>query len=437
MWNGPSSPTPGLTAWLIAVVCATPCAAADWPHWRGPARDGKSPESSGWETGAWPPKRPLWSGSFGVGSSSPIVAGGRLYVTGWADGKDTLHCVDAATGNPLWKQQYPCRQRGRHATGDEGLYAGPTATPEYDPQTALLFTLSVDGHLHCWDTRDGGRRVWALNLYDAFGVPRRPRVGRQGLRDYGYTAAPLVHGDLLLVEVGDDEGAVVALDKRTGERRWASQYRGHAGHTGGLVPMTIEGVPCVVVHTLRHLVVLRLDGSNAGKTVAEYEWVTDFAQNIATPAVAGNRILITSGYNHEAMCALDVTLAGGARKAWERPLYSLVCSPVVHEGQVYWAWQELRCLDLETGERRWAGGSFGDAGSCVVTSYGRLIVWGGRGKLALVEAGRASGKYKELAATMELFETDVWPHVALSDGRAFCKDRMGNLKCFSLKGKPG
>jgi outer membrane protein assembly factor BamB len=418
---------------IVVALCSACAAAADWPHWRGPTRDGKTPEDSRWERSAWPPKETVWSGAFGVGSSSPIVAGGRLYLTGWAEGKDTVQCVEAATGRPVWKQSYACRKRGRHATGDEGLYEGPISTPEFDPATGLLYTLSVDGHLHCWDARAEGRPVWGLNLYDAFGVPRRPKVGRQGLRDYGYTTAPLVHGDWLLVEVGDDEGAVIAFDKRSGQRRWASQYKGHAGHTGGLVPLTVEGVPCLAVHTLRHLVVMRLDGGHAGTTVAEYEWVTDFAQNIATPAVADSRILITSGYNHGTMCAIDVALAGGATKAWEKPLYSQICSPVVHDGHVYWAWQEAYCVDLATGAKKWAGGKFGDAGSCVVTSDDRMIVWGGRGKLALVElAGRSPARYRELASTGPLFEVDVWPHVALSDGRLFCKDRLGNVKCLGL-----
>ena len=113
---------------LVLVLCSV-SGAADWPHWRGPTRDGKSPEDSGWEKGAWPPNQTLWSGDFGVGSSSPVVVGGRLYLTGWSDGNDTVHCVEAATGKPLWKQSYACPQRGRHATGDEGLYAGPISTP--------------------------------------------------------------------------------------------------------------------------------------------------------------------------------------------------------------------------------------------------------------------------------------------------------------------
>jgi outer membrane protein assembly factor BamB len=215
-----------------------------------------------------------------------------------------------------------------------------------------------------------------------------------------------------------------------------SENRDPAGHTGGLVPMTIEGVPCVALLTFHHLLVARLDEGLAGQTVAEYEWTTDFGNNIATPAVHGNSVLITSGYNHHALCRLDVSLAGAA-KVWECPLPSKVCSPIIHHGHVYWAWQRMRCLDFATGEQRWEGGAFGDPGSCILTADDRLIVWGRNGDLALVEsAARSPGEYHELARKGNIFGTDVWPHVALADGRLYCKDRLGNIKCFAI-GDPG
>ncbi len=36
-----------------------------------------------------------------------------------------------------------------------------------------------------------------------------------------------------------------------------------------------------------------------------------------------------------------------------------------------------------SGELKWEGGTFSDPGSSILTSDNRLIVWGGRGKLAL------------------------------------------------------
>ena len=118
-------------------------------------------------------------------------------------------------------------------------------------------------------------------------------------------------------------------------------------------------------------------------------------------------MLITSAYNHKKICKLEITL-GGARKLWEQPYASKVCSPIIHEGNVYWAWQQMHCLDFATGELKWQGGNFGDAGSCILTSDERLIVWGGRGKLAVVDTAVLSPtKYSELARRDNVLQSSL------------------------------
>lgn len=420
-------------AWIVLCILPTlRLGAEDWPCWRGPNRSDVVGETSGFAAGGWRALQPKWKKSVGEGATSPVVAGDHVFVMGWRDQRDHVHCLQAATGEEIWSVSYKCPRYGRYATGDEGLYSGPTSTPEYDHQTGFLYTLSCDGDLNCWDASRRGRRVWGVNLYDDYTVGRRPKVGRSGRRDYGYTTAPLVYGDWVIVEAGAEEGALVALDKKTGKPVWTSQAKIPAGHSGALVPISVQGVPCVAVMTFRGLLVTRLDPGKEGKTVAAYEWTTEFANNIATPAVFENFVVITSAYNHYAICKLEITLRG-ARKVWQKEFASKVCSPVIHEGHVYWAWQRLRCLDFETGEKKWEGGSFGDAGSCIVTADDRLIVWGGRGKLALVEtAGRSPAKYQEVAGVNRVLSADVWPHVALAEGRLFCKDRDGNLACFEV-----
>lgn len=414
-------------------LCAGAARPGDWPHWRGAQRNDHVDEDSGWETNAWPVREPLWRANVGEGGTSPLVVAGRVYVLGWQDGRDRVACLDAATGRSLWSAAYDCPAHGRRAIGDDGLYSGPTSTPEYDAETGYLYTLSCDGGLHCWSTRENGRRIWDVNLYDRYAVPRRPKFGRSALRDYGYTTAPLLAGDWIVVEVGDDEGNLMAFSKQTGERVWVSEYKGPAGHSGGIVPLSVDGVPCAAVLAFEGLHVARLDRDRPGQTVTLFPWGTDFANNIATPAVDGNDVLITSAYNHNAICKVRVTLHG-AQKVWEQPFASKVCSPVVDRGCVYWAWQRLHCLDLETGRQLWEGGDFGDAGSCLVTADARLIVWGHRGRLALVEsADRSSGQYRELARLDNVFSCDVWPHVVFAGGRLFCKDRLGNLQCFSIR----
>ena len=94
---------------------------------------------------------------------------------------------------------------------------------------------------------------------------------------------------------------------------------------------------------------------------------TTMANNIATPTVVGNEILVTSDYNRHAIVKLRVTL-GGIEELWKQPYPSKVCSPVVHDGHVYLAWQKVRCLDWETGKLKWEGSrNLGDDGSCIVT----------------------------------------------------------------------
>jgi len=405
----------------------------DWPHWRGPNGNGIVSEDSGWEKGVWPPKEPLWQAHVGLGASSPLVVDGRLYTMGWDGKSDNVLCLDAATGKELWRVSYPCRKYGRYAVGDTGLYAGINSTPEYDVETGYLYTLSVDGDLNCWNTKESGRKVWGTNLYDKYQMPQRPPVERSGRRDYGYTTAPLVYGDWVIVEVGGKEGDLMAFSKRTGERVWASQSRDLAGHTAGLALMTVEGIPCVVALTHSNLLVARLDKGREGQTVAEYPYQTHYANSIASPAVYEDSVLITSAYNHRTMTRLKISLKGATR-VWEQKYASGVGTPVIYNNHVYSAWQKVRCLDFATGDQLWEGRSGGAAGSCIVTGDGRLIVWVNKGDLHLVEtADRSPNAFKALASKKGIFRREVWPHVVLSDGRLYCRDRDGNLACFSLR----
>jgi outer membrane protein assembly factor BamB len=418
-----------------ALVAARHAGAADWTHWRGEARDARTTETSGWESGAWPP-REVWRVQVGEGASSPLIVGSHVYVLGWGAGEDRLACLDARTGREVWAATSSAPKYGRFATGDEGLYSGPSSTPEYDAATGLIFTLSGDGDLQCRDTRRDGAPVWRINLYDRYGVVRRPKVGRSGLRDYGYTSSPLVLGEQVIIEVGADTGTLVAFDKRTGVEGWKSQARDPAGHTGGPVPIVVEGVSCVAVHHFNGLLVARADPAapDVGRTVATWPWQTTFANNVAMPAVHGSSVVMTSAYNHNKIARLDIT-AAGATLVWEQPFASKVCGPVVHEGNVYWAWRQVHCLDFATGLPRWHGGRSSDPGSCVITGDGRMLTWTDEGDLRLVEtAARSPDAYRELAAVEGITAADAWPHVILANGRIFCKDRNGALVCLELRG---
>ena len=79
---------------------------ADWPSWRGPLRDGTSTETAWVSSGA---EKPLWSADVGLGYSCVAVEDGRLYTKGFVEeGKvDATWCLDATTGEVVWKHQHP------------------------------------------------------------------------------------------------------------------------------------------------------------------------------------------------------------------------------------------------------------------------------------------------------------------------------------------
>ena len=429
----PTRRSPPLAAGALWVaVLAAAAGGADWPQWRGPDRTDVTPERSGYP-GGWPPKK-LWTRRVGKGCTSPILAGGRLYVMGWqgrggrrsSSGTDHLWCFEAATGKELWRQSYPCRYQGRLRTGDTGAYGGPSSTPTLDAETGWLYTLSVDGDLRCWDTRRAGKLVWAINFHEICRIRRRPDAGK-GTRDYGHTGSPLIYGDLVICEVSSSDGTVMAFDKRTGRRRWASQFREPGGHSAGPVLMKVAGADCLANLALFQLVVMRIDPGHEGRTVATCRWQTDFANNIPTPAVHGSRVVLTSDYNVSRTALIEVSPAR-ARQTWTTRQHAKVGSPVIHKGRVYLVNGPLACLELATGRTVWRGGSFGH-GSCLVTGDEKVLVFG-RGQLVLVEA--LGNSYRQLASVKGIVRGTCYPHVCLSGGLVVCKDRDGSMVVFSV-----
>jgi len=424
----------GMTV-FVGLSAAKVALGADWPQWRGPNRSDITPESSGWPD-SWPPKK-LWNKNVGRGCTSPIIVDGKLYVMGWKGegelkrnpiGTDTVYCFDARTGEELWKQTYPCPYQGRVRAGDLGRYGGPSSTPAFDPQTGHLYTLSIDGDFRCWDTNQSGQLVWSKNFYDEYNVPQRPDVGR-GKRDYGFTSSPLIQDKLVIVEVGGDEGSVIAFDKRTGQRQWQSSHTESAGHTSGPIPLTVQEISCIASLTLRKLLIMRADRDHEGETIAEYPWQTDYACNIPTPAVLEDKVVLTSGYNQKKTVLLEISLTG-AREEWNSKNFSAVCSPVTYKKSVYTVDGPLKCLDIETGKLKWRGGKLGH-GSCLITAGDDKIIAFGKGKLVLIDALPDDNQYHELSSVDKIVPDVCYPHVVLSDGIICCKDKAGNLVCFS------
>ena len=88
----------------------------------------------------------------GTGFSSVSVSDGRLYTMGNREDVDTVYCLDAATGEEIWKFEYEEPLHPKYYAG------GTSATPTVDGDR--VYTLSKSGDLHCLATQDG-RVLWA------------------------------------------------------------------------------------------------------------------------------------------------------------------------------------------------------------------------------------------------------------------------------------
>ena len=84
-----------ILALFTTVLFTAPCYAQDWPQWRGPNRDGSAPALSS----QWPKVlKEEWKVTVGLGHSSPVVAGGKIYVFARQGEEETLLCSRCGYG---------------------------------------------------------------------------------------------------------------------------------------------------------------------------------------------------------------------------------------------------------------------------------------------------------------------------------------------------
>ena len=114
-------------------------------QWLGPKRDG----STGEKVTPWKDDQPpkvLWPQEISAGYSSPVIAGGKVFVHAVVRDKDEEEVIayDLVKGDVLWKDSY-VRPRFRSILG-----TGPRATPTASGKQ--LFTMGINGVLSCYDT---------------------------------------------------------------------------------------------------------------------------------------------------------------------------------------------------------------------------------------------------------------------------------------------
>lgn len=380
---------------------------AAWPGFRGAKRDGiVSGVTIGtdWERD---PPRELWRRAVGPGWSSFALVGDRLCTQEQREEDEAVVCYDAATGEPIWIHSY----RARYWESMAG--AGPRSTPTY--HEGRLYTLGATGILNSLDAASGAL-LWTRDLKDDTGAP---------IPDWGFASSPLIVDDLVVVHApgAADDRTLVAYDRVGGEPRWS----GEAGGAGFCSPhlAMIEGVAQILL--------LTADGAfgfdpGSGDRLWRHDWpMGDAGSRVVQPAVVeGNDdILIGTSFGFGTR-RIDVTAddaSGGWRVAeiWTskglKPYYNDL---VLHRGAAYgFDGHILAAIDLETGDRLWKGGRYGNGQLLLLADQDLLLVTSERGELALVRA--STDGFDELAR-IQAIEGKSWNHPILADGVLYVRN---------------
>jgi len=389
---------------------------ADWPRFRGPAADGISQEKE-W-LGAWPGGQPrqVWKGNVGVGFSSLVVAGGRVYSMGHngrkEGGLDSVVCLDAATGRELWRQSYP------QALADHYYEGGTTGTPTLDGNR--LYTIAKSGTVHCLDAA-AGTVLWKRELAGELGAK---------VPEWGFSGAPHIHGNLVIFNAGE---AGIALDKATGKQAWSSG-KGSAGY-GTPVPFKAGETEALAIFGLKHVIAVE---PSTGRELWRHPWKTKYDVNAADPVVAGDLMFISSGYGTGAS-AIRFT-ATSAKEVWKsQVLHAHMQAPVVIGGYVYGidgdggdGDSRLKCIELATGRLAWESPK---AETGVLSAADGKILWvTGRGELIVVKA--SPEKYDEIVRA-QVAGGKIWTAPVLSNGRLYVRNWKGDILCLDVRGSGG
>ncbi|MDQ3418490.1 MAG: PQQ-like beta-propeller repeat protein [Acidobacteriota bacterium] len=203
---------------LCAFLIAAPgTASGQWPQFRGP-------NGSGIDSGAAypstfsPAKNVVWKAAVPAGQSSPVVAGGHVYLTASEGDRLLTIALDAATGRELWRREIKRTRAPKvyHANDP----ASPTPAADADGVVAFFPDFGLVAY-----TPDGKDR-WTLPLgpFTSF---------------YGMAASPILAGDLVVMLCDQRSGSfIVAADRKTGSVRWRRDRP--AAPEGWATPMVFE-----------------------------------------------------------------------------------------------------------------------------------------------------------------------------------------------------
>ncbi len=441
-----------LLVWL-GLGGPAPVAAADWPQWLGPQRDGVWREDGILDR--FPAQGPKyrWRTPIGGGYAGPAVAGGKVFITdrvlptgvknpksGFGrprvQGGERILCLDEKTGAILWKHEYDCPYQVAYG-------AGPRCTPVVDGDK--VYTLGTMGDLYCLDVKEG-KVLWSKNF---------PRDYHADVPQWGFAGHPLVDGDHLICLVGGPGSVAVAFHKDTGKEIWRALSAEEPGYAP---PMIYE------IGGTRQLILWHSEAVNSlDPETGKVYWSQPFggrkgkslkaALSIPSPRLAGDNLFVTAFYEGPMMLKVNGTqppkVLWRGQGRGELPdltdgLHSIIPTPVLKGGHIYGvcSYGELRCLKADTGQRVWqthqatTGKSARWGNAFLIPQADRYFLFNEKGDLIIARLSPKS--YEEISRMNILTPTNtmpgravVWSHPAFANRCVYARNDR-EIVCVSL-----
>ena len=397
---------------LIPLAVAADPRADDWPQWLGPNRDGATTATvAPWKgdlTTAW--RVPV-----GEGHSSPVVAGGLVFLHTKVKDKDVemVQAFDARSGKVKWEQTYD-KPKFQTLFGD-----GPRATPVV--LDGRLYTFGITGTLACWEAATGNP-VWKTEV---LADPKKDNLF------FGLSASPLIVGENVVVQGGTGSSkGLKAFDRKAGKPVWS------AGEDPASYAAPVLFDKEIVVLTGANLTSVSADG----KVNWAFPFKDQLNESSTTPVKAGDLYVaasVTAG-------AVGVRVAGKTPEAvWKNTQLTCYFSTPVGDGKGHLFLVSgvasltspavtLRCVDAATGKELWNKPKVGKYHAALLRlGDGNLLMHDDTtGDLRLLAPDPK--EYRELARSKACGPT--WAHPAIASGMVFVRDNK-ELVALSLGGQ--
>lgn len=407
---------PAASSAPVASLIASP--EPGWPQFRGPRRDGVSDERGllpEWPADG-PPVLATVSG-LGKGFSSPVITGGRIFLTGDFGAEVRVLAFDLA-GRPLWSA----------VNGEAWLNQYQGARGSVAVRHGAVYHQNAHGRLVCLDAATGRER-WSVNLLETF---------RGENLTWGLSDCLLVDDRFVYAAPGGREALLVALDAATGEVRWRSAPRFLAEKpdtpesAGYAAPILVRfgDRRLLLGSTQRHLYCVDAD---TGRPQWTRERKTPYSVIAMMPVLVGDAVFSTApmsgpGRLHRLVAPPGPGEPVGVEDGWSAVLDTCQ-GGVVHAGgrlfgSHYGRGRGWSALDARTGETLYEAPEF--AKGSLLHADGRLYVLTEDGWALLVDPESPRFEVKGRFRFVTARDRDAWAHPVVLDGRLYLRyhDRM-------------